>query len=159
MVGVLCSFSTFERTSTNNRASKTTAYPKAFVIGEHSATFETLNDLYNNQLLTVCDNDLKKAYRQWKRVLSDIDRYAQINGFKLKGVKMWVKIYWSESGQIEHIAYDLKRQSKKINKKKFTKLLTKYIESKPEPFMVGVSNFSHYGSVNYPIHSASIYAD
>ncbi len=162
MVGVFCSFSTIEKTNTNlesKRAFTTTEYPAAFVIGEYSNIFETLNDQYTQQLLAVCENDLDKAYTQWKRVLADIDRFAQLNGFKLKGTKMWIKIYWSEDGQIEHIAYDLKRQSKKINKKKFTDLLEKYIASKPEPFMKSENNFSHYGSVNYPVHATSIYAD
>jgi hypothetical protein len=158
---VLCSFNTVKKakTSTNNRATFSKTYPTAFVIGEYSTTFEKLNDQYNLQLLAVCDNNLDKAYQQWKRTLSDIDRFAQINGMSLKGTKMWIKIYWSKEGQIKHIAYDLKRQSKKISKKKFTQLLKKYIASKPEPFMKAAGRFSHYGSVNYPIQSVPIYAD
>lgn len=161
LVCVLCSFNTVKKakTSTNNRATFTKTYPTAFVIGEQSTAFEALNDQFTLQLLTVCNDDLDKAYQQWKRTLSDIDRFAQINGIQLKGAKMWIKVYWSEEGQIKHIAYDLKRQSKKINKKKFTQLLKKYIASKPEPFMEAAGSFSHYGSVNYPIQSVSVYAD
>ena len=153
---VFCSFSTIEETISTT-SSTTATYPTVFVIGQNADMFETLNDEYSTLLLTVCNDDMKKAFRQWKHTLSQIEQYAHLNGMNLNGVKMWIKVFWSPSGHIEHIAFDLKPQSAKINKKKLAKLLEDFVQeySTDEPSISAETKFSHYGSVGYPVYPAT----
>lgn len=157
MLGVFCSFKTIGETSTTTN----TAYPTAFVIGEHSTIFEELGEKYSELLLTACENDMNIAFQEWKSVLSDIEQHAELNKFNLDGVKMWLKIFWSADGQIEHIAFDLKPQSKSVNKKRLIKLLDSFVKeyATAEARVIGKAPFSHYGSVNYPINKTNVFAD
>ncbi|MGB0985494.1 MAG: hypothetical protein ACPG19_15690 [Saprospiraceae bacterium] len=157
MLGVFCSFKTIGETNTTTTA----AYPTTFVIGEHSTIFEKLSDEYSTLLLTACEDDMNIAFQEWKNVLSNIEQHAELNKFNLDGVKMWIKVFWSKEGQIEHIAFDLKPQSKKVNKNELVKLLDSFVKeySTEEARIIGNSQFSHYGSVNYPIHKTSVLAD
>lgn len=157
MLGVFCSFTTIGETNTTS----ITAYPTTFVIGEHSTIFEELGEEYSELLLTACQNDMNVAFQEWKSVLSDIEQHAELNKFNLDGVKMWIKVFWSAEGQIKHIAFDLKPQSKKVNKKALVKLLDSFVKeyATEEARVIGNSRFSHYGSVNYPINKTNVFAD
>lgn len=161
MLGTLCSFTTtIEETQKNQLVINITdEYPTAFVIREDPTAFEALNEVYHTLLLTACENNMDKAYKEWQRVLFSLNIFAKQNDVDLQGVKMWIKIFWSKDGYVKHIAYDLKPQSKQIKKKELTKLIEEFILSYQEPVTSYDYQFSHYGSVAYPFNETAIHAD
>lgn len=134
-------------------------FPTALIIGEQPNIFETLNREYTTQLLTVCKDDLNKAYAEWQHVLYNFEVYAQQEGFSLDGVKLWIKFYWSKKGMIEHVAFDLKHQSKRVSREMLTDLFEGFIKDYQRPTLTASSKFAHYGSVSYPIYANPVYAD
>lgn len=157
---MLCSFvTTTGETQSNELINTTKEYPTAFVIRENPMAFESLNEVYHTLLLTACENNMDQAYKEWQRVLYSFNTFAKQNQVDLEGVKMWIKIFWSKDGYVEHIAYDLKPQSKKIKKKELTKLIQQFIASYQEPVTSYEDQFSHYGSVAYPFNKTAIHAD
>ena len=97
------------------------AYPTVFQIGELPTVFESLSDEYSTALLEVCDDDVKRAYAQWSMMLKAMENHAKAKGFNLKGVKMWLKVFWNKDGTIEHIAFHLKPGSKNVDTEALTR--------------------------------------
>lgn len=156
LLGV-CSFSTIEE-KRNQNSSLPKATPIAFVIGQHPIIFESLSEEYATLLLTACDDDMNKAFYSWKSLLQEIGTFAVRNDVDLNGVKMWLKVFWSADGKIDHIAYDLKPESRNISRREVTALLEKFVLADEVNLDLGSSNFSHYGSVAYPMHALPLQA-
>lgn len=141
-----CSFTIPKNTNTTIEAA-----PTAFVIGQHPTTFETLNEQYSTLLLKAYEDDINKAFSTWKGLMSEIAIFATKNDVDMNGVKMWVKVFWSADGQIEHIAYNLKPESKNVDLPTLTDLLEKFVLTEECTLDAKESNFSHYGSISYPM--------
>ncbi len=124
--------------------------PKVFLIGEYAEEFEIASSEYSLQLLDACKQDMGMAYLKWLTMLFEMEDYAQTVGLDLKGVKMWIKVFWNEEGGVDHIAYYLKPKSKNIDKEELTIFFTSFMEDYKFP-LVTEEKFSHYGSASFPI--------
>lgn len=153
IVILLCSFTSTNQADNTSSFNTEKQLPIAFVINQHPNTFESLNKEYSTLLLNACEEDMNKAFGSWKSLLNEISTFADNKDIDITGVKMWLKVFWSKDGQIQHIAYELRPESKNINKDKLTNLLEQFIRSNKNTFTISSSNFSHYGSVSYPINS------
>lgn len=125
------------------------AYPAVFQIGELPSTFEALSDDYETALLEVCDEDVKKAYAQWSLMLKAMESHAKAKGYNLKGVKMWLKVFWNKDGTIEHIAFHLKPGSKNVDTDALTRFLQDFMKTYKGSFKANES-FSQYSSASFP---------
>ena len=157
LLGV-CSFSPINEQENVQGSILPKTTPAAFVIGQHPVIFEALNEKYATLLLTACGDDMDKAFYTWKSLLQEIGIFAMRNDVDLNGVKMWLKVFWSADGKIDHIAYDLKPESRNINRKEVTSLLEKFVLADEISLDLGTHNFSHYGSVAFPIHALPLQA-
>ena len=151
VVLLCCSF-----TIPSNKHLSTSTVPTAFVIGQYPNTFETLNKKYSTLLLKACEDDINKAFATWKNLMSEIAIFATKNDVNVNGVKMWIKVFWSADGQIEHIAYNLKPESKNVDLTILTDMLEKFVLSNETKLEANESGFSHYGSISYPIQPIPI---
>jgi hypothetical protein len=125
------------------------AYPTVFQIGELPNAFETLSDDYETALLEVCDDDIKKAYAQWSTMLKAMESHARVKDYNLKGVKMWLKVFWNKDGTIEHIAFHLKPGSKNVDTDALTRFLQDFMKMYKGSFKANES-FSQYSSASFP---------
>jgi len=126
-------------------------YPSVFLIGEYSNAFEALSRSHNTPLINACDEDMEIAFSKWVDMMMALETYSEEEGYDIRGVKMWIKIFWAADGAVEHIAYFLKPQSRNISTKKLSDFFKGFIRTYKLPLEVERS-FSHYGSVSFPTH-------
>lgn len=128
-----------------------TKQPKIFLIGEQPQVFENLSTDYQKLLLDVCDDDMTKAYGKWIDMLQAMETYADDISFDIKGVKLWLKVFWEKDGTIAHIAYHLKPDSKNVK----TKYLSAFLKSFSDNYKTrceAKDRFSQYSSASFPTH-------
>jgi hypothetical protein len=128
--------------------------PKVFIISDDQATFEQLSALYNTSLMDVCKDDDQVAYSKWTNMMHAFEQHAEKNNINVKGVKMWVKVFWGTDGSVEHIGYFLKPNSRNAKLEEMTALWRTFVEKYHLPMEEGgtPTKFSNYGSVSFPLY-------
>ncbi len=124
--------------------------PKVFLIGDFADEFEEVSKEYKTQLLEVCEYDMSRAYFKWLVMLQEMEDMAESIDFDIKGVKMWLKVFWNEDGTIAHLAYFLKPRSRNINKDELTAFLYTFVDQYSFP-LEAEQKFSHYGNASFPV--------
>lgn len=125
-------------------------HPAVFLIQQESDAFEELSMRYENNLISACDNDMDSAYSNWINMLKEMERFAEDREFDIKGVKMWIKIFWSNDGNVDHIAYFLRPNSRNINTDALTIFFQDFVRFYRFPIETEYE-FSHYSSASFPI--------
>ncbi len=123
--------------------------PPVFKIGEYEEQYPLLYETYDEILLSVCGDDMYVAFDRWMDMLHQMESYADQINFDLKGLKVWLKVFWDTSGRIDYLAYHLKPNSRNfedLDIKAFFKSFTNYYQMAVE----SNSRFSHHGSAQFP---------
>jgi len=128
-----------------------TAFPKVINISNNSKVIEELSSVYKHSLFLASENDFVKTMENWKRALTDMEQYANEIDFDLKGVQMWMKIYWAKDGNIDHITYYLLDKSINIDTKELEAFLSSYIKNKKLPIKYE-HKFSYDSRVVFPLY-------
>ena len=123
--------------------------PKAFMMGEHEAAFEVMIQEHQALLLAVCDNNMDIAFEKWLSMLKEMEAYSELVEYDLKGIKMWLNVFWDEDGTVDHIAYYLKPNSRNVDTELLTLFLIDFMNNYKFPLIAG-EKFSHYGSAAFP---------
>lgn len=126
--------------------------PKVFMIGENELEYESMVRDCNTMLLSVCQDSMNVAYDNWLTMLSDVENYAKSEDFDIKGVKIWINVFWNKDGSLKHIVYYPKPNSKNMD----FDALTSFFQSFANNYKLSlehVSCFSHYGSASFPTFS------
>ena len=131
-------------------SSDTVKKPGIFIIGENQAQYELIESKYATSLLTVCKDDINRAFRTWMDVLSEIQKFADKTGFELKGAKLWLNVFIAPDGTIDYLAYYLQPASRNIPEKEMKAFLLSFIKNNKIPLKYK-TGFSHYGQVAFPI--------
>ncbi len=126
--------------------------PKAFLIGEYEQAFEQLLNEHQTLLLTACNDDMNVAFEKWRDMVVAMESHSDVVNFDLKGVKLWLNIFWKEDGSIRHIAFYPKPNSRNVDTDKLTLFLMSFINNYQFPLKVG-KKFSHYGVASFPTFS------
>ena len=129
--------------------------PSVFYIGENERSYEKLVQSYNKLLFTVCDNNMDQAFEYWTVLLKDIEDYSANSNIDLKGVKLWLNVFWAKDGKIDYIVFYPKPNSKNLDYDSVQDMLKRFVESYQSPIKYS-SKFSHYGSAAFPVFSKSI---
>ncbi len=129
--------------------------PSVFYIGENERSYEKLVQSYNKLLFTVCDNNMDQAFEYWTVLLKDIEDYSAKSNIDLKGVKLWLNVFWAKDGKIDYIVFYPKPNSKNLDYDSVQDMLKRFVESYQSPIKYS-SKFSHYGSAAFPVFSKSI---
>ncbi|MBK9212053.1 MAG: hypothetical protein IPQ18_06055 [Saprospiraceae bacterium] len=129
--------------------------PKVFLIGEHDKGYEKLNLTFDEVLLSVCDNDMSVAYEKWVALLIGMENYADQIKYDIKGVKIWINIFFEKDGTIKHIAYHLKPSSRNIKTEELTAFFSSFMNHYKLPIKAN-SRFSHYGSASFPTYGKRV---
>ena len=123
--------------------------PHVFKIGENEIQYEDLVSECSNPLLSVCQDSMDLAYRSWMGMLSEMEQYAEKSDFDIKGIKIWLNVFWDAEGTIKHLVYFPKPNSRNMDFDLLTKFLDKFVDT----YQMESSEskcYSHYGSATFP---------
>jgi len=136
-----------------------TALPKVFILGEHEKAYEKLFDAHSTLLLEVCEEDVYGAFDKWSSMLEEMEAYATSIDYDIKGIKVWLNVFWNKDGTIKHIAYHLKVNSRNIrNPEELTAFFSSFMNHYTFPVITDRS-FSHYGSASFPTFARRVKTD
>jgi hypothetical protein len=125
--------------------------PEVFTLGEYGKAYEIEMLAHQTLLLQVCKTDMKSAHDKWTSMLLEMEAYAAQTNFDLKGTKLWLHIFWKNSGAISHIGFYTKPQSRNINADKLKDFFEGFMRFYQLP-IISTSSFSHYGSASFPVY-------
>jgi len=126
-----------------------------FFVGEHEQEYEKLVVNYKTLLFTVADNDMNLAFDEWTNLMKDIEAFSTKSNIDIKGVKVWINVFWSSNGNIDYIVFHPKPDSKNMDYEAVRSCFANFIKTYQSPLKYS-SKFSHYGSANFPIFSRSL---
>ncbi len=125
----------------------------AYYIGEEESKYENLVKAYNTMLFAVCDADMDKSYDLWISLMKDIEKYAESIHYDLKGVKLWMNVFWDENGKIDYIFFYPKPNSKNLNYDVVKDMLNAFAHQYTKLSLPYKLKYSHYGSSSFPVFS------
>ena len=128
---------------------------KVFYIGEDEKNYEKLVQNCNTMLFAVCNNNMEQAFDNWSVLLKDLEDFSIASNFDMKGVKLWLNVFWSKDGNIDYIVFYPKPNSRNLNYDDVKILLTNFVKSYQSPLKYN-TKFSHYGSAAFPVFSKSV---
>ncbi len=126
--------------------------PTVFLIGEYEAPYEAMVKDHTELLLSVSDNSMEKAYDRWLHLLQSMEEHADDTGFDIKGIKIWLNVFWKKDGRLNHIVYYPKPNSRNLDFDKLTVFLDGFFQAY-QMEVLSDSGFSHYGSASFPTYS------
>jgi hypothetical protein len=137
---------------TQGFAQNTDNIPKVLIIGQDEKAFETLQLNYENQLLSVCNNDMDAAYTLWIDMLKEMETLdAALPNFDLNGINIWLYVFWEKDGSIAHLAYYLKPNSRFVREEELTAFFNSFVARYQLPLSANASSsFSHYSAAFFP---------
>ena len=123
---------------------------KVSFIGENETEYVQMMNECSTALLSVMDNSMDEAYTVWTKMLSDMTAKADQQGLDIKGVKVWINLFWEADGSIRKIVYYPKPKSKNMD---FDQL-TDFFKTFAEDYNLDVDYetcFSHHGTAAFPV--------
>ena len=78
-----------------------------------------------------------------------MDAYAENIDFDLKGVKVWLHVFWSETGRIDHLGFLLRPDSRLINVSELKVFFAGFIEQY-QLQVTSTRKFNHYTGATFP---------
>jgi hypothetical protein len=156
---VFCSAS-FSIHAQGNRAPKLSIaqdLPTVFLLGEFDKNYETMM-VGQATLLDACDNDMNLAYGKLMGMMKEMEAYASLVDFDLKGINAWMHFFWRADGSIDHIGFYLKPNSRNVGTDMMKNFLEGFAKQYKLPLRSG-KKFSHYSSFSFPIVKHEINQD
>ncbi len=123
--------------------------PTVFLLGENEKGYEQLARDYSQSLLEASNNDIRKAFNYWIDMMSAMDDYADKVRFDLKGVKVWLHVFWSADGKIDHLGYILRPDSRNVNTAELSAFFSSFTRSYRFP-LKSQKKFNHYTGASFP---------
>lgn len=125
------------------------ALPKVFILGEEEQVYEKLTRDYEETLLGACDGNMELAVEKWLGMMQEMESYAKKIRFELKGVKLWVHVFWNTDGTLEHIGFRLRPDSRNIRPEELGAFLSSFMNRYKFP-VAHEKKYSHYVGVTFP---------
>ena len=88
--------------------------PRVFLIGEHSDQYARIASEHPANLLSVYQNDMELAYEKWAGMLVDMEQYADEIEYDIKGLKLWLHVYFNPDGTIQYLSFYPKPNSRNV---------------------------------------------
>ncbi len=124
--------------------------PKVFILGEHEKDFEKLQSQYSISLLSICSYNPETTFEKWAQFLIDMEDYSEAINYDLKGVRMWIEVFWQPNGSIKHIAYALKPQSRNVDLKELSGFMSSFMNQYKAKFQPN-KKISHSAHAFFPL--------
>ncbi len=123
--------------------------PTVFLLGEFENQYEELVPGYQS-LLESCQNDMNSAFEKLIGMMREMEAYASLTGYDLKGINAWMHFFWRADGTIEHIGFYLKPNSKNVNTDGLKSFLLAFAKQYKFPLR-SEKKYNHYSSFSFPI--------
>jgi hypothetical protein len=123
--------------------------PEVFLIGEHEDQYLTLAQEHPGSFMALYNNDINLAYRSWSEFLMDIEDYATEMDFDLKGVKLWLNIYFDADGTISNLAFFPKPNSRNVPDEHLVAFFKTFIRQYHLTVTAEIG-FQHSASASFP---------
>ncbi len=129
---------------------KPKALPTVFVLGDHEAVYDELVQSMPQSLLDACACSKEDAFAKWVGMLNEFDVYARKQSVDIRGVKMWMHVFYNGDGSVKHIAYHLRPNSRQIEATVLSPLLEGFARQYRFP-VTGDLGFQHYSTGSFPV--------
>ncbi len=123
--------------------------PKVFLIGEYEDQYLSLAKAYPAQFISVFQDDVDRAYKAWTGCLMDMEDYAATLNFDLRGVKLWLNLYFNPDGTIANLAFYPKPNSRNVPENQLTAFFKNFVSQYHLPFKAD-KGFQHSTSASFP---------
>ena len=127
----------------------TNAMPKVFLLGNYEKEYEKLSSEYSTSLLEVNDDDFQVAFAKWNALLKEMEAHAEMIDYDIKGIKLWLHVFWDKNGKIKHIAYFLKPNSRNVKREELSAFFKDFMNNYHVPAEYS-DKFSHYSGAAFP---------
>lgn len=132
----------------------TSELPKVFLIGEYENLYAGLYERYPGILLRQTDNDMDEAFHKWLEMLYAMEVHAEKIDYDLKGIKIWLQVFYDRSGKIDHILFFKKPLSKNVPDTELVAFFRSFVRDY-QLSIEAVENFNHSGSASFPTYGNS----
>lgn len=140
---------------TEEKAPRTVSeLPKVFLIGEYESMYIDLYDAYPGILLSESANDMDKAFEKWLYIVYSMEEHAQKIDYDLKGLKLWLHLFFDQYGKIDYLMFHKKPVSKNIDDKELSAFFRSFIRDFRLP-VEARQKFNHSGSASFPTYGPS----
>lgn len=126
-----------------------TPLPKVYLIGEHEEYYLSMSQAHPTLFLAVYKNDIDLAYKAWSLCLLDMEDMASRLNFDLKGVKLWLNVYFNKDGTIANLSYYPKPNSRNVPHEHLTAFFKNFVKDYRIP-VSAEKGFQHSTSVSFP---------
>ena len=132
----------------------TSELPKVFLIGEYENLYSGLYAKYPGILLHQTNNNMDQAFHKWLQMLYAMEVHADKIDYNLKGVKVWLQVFYDRSGKIDHILFFKKPLSKNVPDAELVAFFKSFLRDY-QLSIEAVENFNHSGSASFPTYGNS----
>lgn len=101
-------------------------------------------------LLEACSGDMHLAFGKLMTMMREMEAYASLTDYDLKGVNAWMHFFWNKNGSIEHIGFYLKPNSKNVNTDGLKNFLDGFARQYKMP-LAAAKPYAHYSSFSFPV--------
>jgi hypothetical protein len=126
-------------------------FPKVVNVAQNSEILEDLSANYKSSLFSASDADFIKTTKNWQHILIGVEKYAEEIDFDLKGVKIWIKVFFAKDGNIDHITYILAETSINIDTIELEAFLRSFIRNYRLPES-HEQKFSYDARIRFPLY-------
>ncbi len=125
------------------------ALPTVFLIGEYEDHYLELSQAHPAQFMSVYQNDIDRAYKGWANCMMDMEDYADRTNFDLKGVKLWINLFFNADGTISNLAFYPKPNSRNVPEEELATFFKNFISQYRLP-VTAEKGFQHSTSASFP---------
>jgi hypothetical protein len=125
------------------------AIPQVFIIGEYEDQYLALSQQHPAVFLSIYDNNIDQAFAGWSELLMDIEDFSTELNFDLRGVKLWLNVFFNADGTISNLAFYPKPNSRNVPEEH----LVAFFKNFTRHYMFTETNekgFQHSASASFP---------
>ena len=126
-------------------------FAKVVDVSQRSEILEDLSATYKSSLFSASGADFIKTTKNWQHILIGLEKYAEEIDFNLKGVKIWIKVFFAKDGNIDHITYILAETSINMDTTELEAFLRSFIRNYKLPES-HEQKFSYDARVQFPLY-------
>lgn len=123
--------------------------PNVYLIGEYEDQYLALSKEHPATFMSVYHDDIDLAYRAWSNMLMDMEDYAGDLNFDIKGVKLWINLYFNPDGTISQLAFYPKPNSRNVPVDQLTAFFKNFVRDYRLP-VKAEKGFQHNASASFP---------
>jgi hypothetical protein len=125
-------------------------WPPVINVAQNSAALDALSNTYQSSLFSASNADFRETVNNWSIFLRSMEQYAEEIDFDIKGVKVWMKVFWAKDGSVNHLAYALSDRSININLTEWEAFLRSFIRNRKMALQHS-KGFTYDGRIMFPL--------